>query len=243
MATTSSTTKSDRGELALGALGVAAFATIIVGAALAHYQAPVEGTLGIVQKIFYFHVPSAITSYVGFAMCAVGSIIYLLKPLRWADRLARAGAEVGVLMACLLLTSGPLWGYKSWGTYWEWEPRLTSMLLTFLIYVSYLLLRQFGGTGESSRRIGAVMGVLGMVGVGIVRVSVRLWGGVHPQVMTGEGAGIHPSMEPAFYTCFLGFFLLVVFLIALRMRIAAQSEAIEELHLRAGDLEYELEAR
>jgi len=224
-------------------LGVVAFATVLTGTALAHFHAPIEGTLGIVQKIFYFHVPAAISSYLGFVACAVGSIIYLLKPVRWADHLAHAGAELGVVMAALVLTSGPLWAYKSWGTWWEWEPRLTSMLLTVLIYVSYLLLRQFGGRGESARRIGAVMGVLGLVGIGIVRVSVRIWGGVHPQVMTGEGRGIHPSMRPAFYTCMVGFLLLAIFIIWMRMRVARQRDEIEDLHLHAGDLEYELEAR
>ena len=148
------------------AFGGVAFGLCLTGLALAHFHAPVEGTLGIVQKIFYFHVPAAISTYVGFMACAAGSLIYLLKPVRWADHMGRAGAEVGVLMALVVLTSGPLWAYKSWGTFWEWEPRLTSMLLTVMIYVSYLLLRQFGGTGEAARRIGAVMGVPGPGGSG-----------------------------------------------------------------------------
>jgi len=222
-------------------LGSLAFAGVLTGIVLTFWVAPVEGSLGIVQKIFYFHVPSAISSYIGFGLCGIASIAYLLKPAKWADRLAQAGAELGVVFATCVLITGPLWGYKSWGTYWEWEPRLTSMLLTFLIYVSYLLLRQFGGEGEMARKVGAIMGVLGLVGIGIIRISVTLWGGVHPQVVTGEGGGIHPSMKPAFYTCFVAFMVLSAVLIWLRVRIAQQADEIESLHLLAGDVEYDLE--
>jgi heme exporter protein C len=225
----------------LWALMGLSFALIFVGIVLAFFVAPVEGTLGIVQKIFYFHVPAAFSSYVGFVLCAVGSVSYLLRASRWSDRLAQAGAEVGVLFAAIVLITGPLWGYKSWGDYWEWEPRLTSMLLTFLIYCAYLLLRAFGGEGEVARKIGAVMGTLGVVGVVVVHISVRLWGGVHPQVMTGQGGGLHPLMKPAYFVCIFGFLALTSALIWLRMRLGAQHALIEDLHLRAADVEYDLE--
>lgn len=227
--------------LALWGLMGVSFVLILVGIVLAFFVAPVEATLGIVQKIFYFHVPAAFTSYLGFALCAVGSVAYLLKPSRWADHLGRAGAEIGVLFAAMVLISGPLWGYKSWGDYWEWEPRLTSMLLTFLIYCAYLLLRAFGGEGDVARKIGSVMGTLGVVGVIVVHVSVRLWGGVHPEVMTGKGGGIHPNMRPAYYVCIFGFLALASALVWLRMRLSAQAALVDELHLHAADVEYDLE--
>lgn len=227
-------------DLKLHILFVASLIAIVTGIYLAFYLAPVEGNLGIVQKIFYFHVPAAFATYLGFLLCALGSIIYLLKPRLWADRMARAGAEVGLLFGLIVLITGPLWAYKSWGHFWEWEPRLTSMLLTFLIYCSYLLLRAFGGTGDSARKIGAVMGVLGLVGVGVVRVSVKLWGGVHPQVVF-EGGGLHPDMYPPFYVCIVGFLLLAWALVWMRMNLQRDHEEIEALHLLAEDLEYELE--
>lgn len=217
------------------------FAIIIVGVLLAFFLAPVEGSLGIVQKIFYFHVPTAFSAYLGFALCTYGSVRYLLRPLPKYDHMARAGAEVGVLFAAMLLITGPLWAYKSWGDFWEWEPRLTSMLLTFLIYTSYLLLRSFGGTGDSARKIGAVMGTVGIVGVLIVRVAVKLWGGVHPQVVTGEGGGLHPDMKPAFLFCSIGFVMLAALLAWMRARLEARKDELEQLHLKASDIEYELE--
>ncbi len=228
-------------KLTLG-FSVATFAAVITTIALAFWVAPIEGQMGIVQKIFYFHVPSAVSSYLGFGLCGVASIFYLLKPSKWADRAARAGAEVGVVFGIAVLITGPLWGYKSWGTFWEWEPRLTSLLLTFLIYTSYLLLRQFGGEGDAARKVGAVMGVLGLVGIGIIRISVSLWGGLHPQVVTGKGGGLHPDMVPAFAMGMISFLMLSALLILLRMRLAYQAEELEELHLLAADIEYELDA-
>ena len=208
---------------------------------LAFWSAPTDGNMGIVQKIFYFHVPSAVASYIGFGLCTLGSIIYLLKPVDWADWVARAGAELGVLFASLVLITGPLWAYKSWGSFWEWEPRLTSMLLTFLMYWAYLLLRRFGGEGEIARKIGAVMGVLGLVGVALVRVSVELWGGIHPQVITGKGGGIAAAMVPPFAAAMTGFMLLALALILQRISMLRMETQIDQLHLRLTELEYDTE--
>src|SRR5690554_4579411 len=113
--------------------------------------APQEATMGIVQKIFYFHVPSAIASYVGFLIAFVASIAYLLTGRRGADVYARAGAEVGVLFCFMVVMSGPLWARKAWGAFWTGEPRLMLTLILLLIFLAYLVVRQLGGDSELTR--------------------------------------------------------------------------------------------
>src|SRR5215472_4829198 len=121
---------------ALAALGVLAF---VVTIGFIFLRAPVEARMGIVQKIFYFHVPSAYSMYIGAAACFVGSVGHLLRPSRevW-DALARAGAEVAVVFGAIVLVTGPLWAAKAWGYYWTWDPRLTSSMLQVMVYAAYL---------------------------------------------------------------------------------------------------------
>src|ERR1700681_1978526 len=126
--------------------------TFIVEIFFVFLKAPIEARMGIVQKIFYFHAPSAYAFYVGAAACFAGSIAYLVRPTDARDAFARAGAEAAVAFGAIVLTTGPLWGAKAWGTFWTWDPRLTTLLLSFLIYVSYLVLRSFAGEGAGERR-------------------------------------------------------------------------------------------
>ena len=105
--------------------------------------APIEKRMGIVQKIFYFHVPSWYAMYLGAGACFLGSLGYFFKATDARDAFARAGAEVAVVFGAIGLITGPLWGAKAWGTFWTWDPRLTTALLSFLIYAAYLVLRSF----------------------------------------------------------------------------------------------------
>jgi hypothetical protein len=115
-------------------------------------MAPVELQMGIVQKIFYFHVPSAYAMYVAFVVSAVGSAVYLWRrDERW-DALAVSGAEVGLIFVIIVLITGPLWARKAWGTYWTWDPRLTTTLLAGMIYVAFNVLRGLGQAGEAEKR-------------------------------------------------------------------------------------------
>ena len=120
-------------------------------------KAPIEARMGIVQKIFYFHVPSAYAMYLGATACFGGSVAYLLRPTDVRDAIARAGAEAAIVFGAVVLVTGPLWGAKAWGVYWTWDPRLTTALLSWLIYVSYTVLRSFSGDGPGERRIAAAL--------------------------------------------------------------------------------------
>ncbi len=183
-------------------------------------KTPIEARMGIVQKIFYFHVPSAYAMYIGAAACFFGSAAYLAQPTDKADALARAGAEAAVVFGSIVLTTGPLWGAKAWGAFWTWDPRLTTELLSVLIYVAYLVLRTFAGDGTGERRFAAALGVLGAANLPIIHYSVQKWGGQHPTVITGRGGGLSdPNMKIALAVGFLSFTLLAVILLWSRARL------------------------
>ncbi len=183
-------------------------------------ETPIEARMGIVQKIFYFHAPNAYAFYLGAGACFVGSIAYLVRPTDARDALARGGAEAAVAFGAVVLTTGPLWGAKAWGTFWTWDPRLTTMLLSFLIYLAYLVLRSFAGDGTGERRFAAALGVLGAANLPIIHFSVQKWGGQHPVVIAGSGGGLqHPAMKIALGLGFFAFTLLAVLVIWVRARV------------------------
>ena len=173
-------------------------ATFVIEILFVFLSTPVEARMGIVQKIFYFHVPSAYAMYLGATACFLGSVGYLARPSDASDALARAGAEVAVVFGAIVLMTGPLWGAKAWGVFWTWDPRLTTSLLSVLIYVAYLVLRAFAGDGEGERKFAAALGVLGAANLPIIHFSVQKWGGQHPTVITGRGGGLQdPNMKIA----------------------------------------------
>ncbi len=200
-------------------------------------KAPIEARMGIVQKIFYFHVPSAYAMYIGAAACFFGSAIYRARPTDTADALARAGAEAAVVFGVIVLTTGPLWGAKAWGTFWTWDPRLTTELLSVLIYVAYLVLRSFAGDGTGERRFAAALGVLGAANLPIIHYSVQKWGGQHPTVITGRGGGLsHPDMKIALAMGFVAFTLLAIVLLWSRTRLEIVQSRLRRAEEDAIDL-------
>jgi heme exporter protein C len=201
------------------------------------FRTPVEASMGIVQKIFYFHVPAAYSMYVGAAACFVGSAGYLYDGRRGWDALARAGAEVAVAMGVIVLVTGPLWAAKAWGVYWTWDPRLTTSMLSVLLYVAYVVLRLFTGEGDAERKFAAALGVLGAANLPIIHFSVQKWGGNHPKVITSGGGGLqHPDMKLGLGLGFLSFTLLAIVLLWWRMRIDLASSRLAELEQEALEL-------
>jgi heme exporter protein C len=197
--------------------------------------APVEQQMGVVQKIFYFHVPCANAMYMGFLTCSIASIGYLAKrDDRW-DAVAVAGAEIGMLFCLAVLVTGPLWGRKAWGVYWTWDPRLTSTLLEAMIFFAYLVLRSFGSLGEIEKRFAAGLAVVGMLDIPVIKYSVQRWRGTHPTVISGKGGGIHPDMKPALLFGFLFVLLLAVALIWMRARAERLRQSVTALELEAAE--------
>lgn len=182
---------------------------------------------GLAQKIFYFHVPAAYAMYVAGGVCFFASAAYLIRPSDVRDSWATAGAEVAVVFGGLVLTSGPLWAKKAWGVYWTWDPRLTSLLLTVLIYAALTLLRRFSGQGEAERKFAAAFGVLGTALLPIVHYSVKLWRGNHPTVVGRGGGGLDPTMLRTFLIGFVPMTLLCLLLLWLRKNLALSSARLE----------------
>lgn len=219
--------------------GLVAATAATVTAAL--YQifvvAPVELQMGIVQKIFYFHVPSAYAMYVGFFLSGVGSALYLARRAERWDALAVAAAEVGVVFCAIVLITGPLWARKAWGVYWTWDPRLTTTLLAGMIFIAYLSLRSFGQAGEAERRFSAALAIVGLCLLPVIHFSVQRWRGQHPTVISRGGGGLDPQMVPALVTSFVAFTLLVAVLVWARVRLEVDRRRLEGLELDAALLE------
>jgi heme exporter protein C len=215
------------------ALGVALFSYLFW---FVFTRAPVAQLAagGLAQKIFYFHVPSAYAMYLCGVVCFVGSAGYLLKTTdRW-NAWARAGAECATLFGVIVLTSGPLWAKKAWGVYWTWDPRLTTSLLSVLVYAAIVILRAFSGDGQAERKFAAALGVLGTVNLPIIHYSVRKWGGNHPTVITQGGGGLgHPDMKLALGLGFLALTVLAVLLLWSRARLLDLSSRVARAEERA----------
>jgi heme exporter protein C len=218
--------KSDIGFFAVTCLCAVA---IVAAIHLVFFRAPTELTMGVVQKIFYFHVPAAYAMYLGAGACFLGSAAYFLSPTDRRDAIAKAGAQIAVLFGFVVLTTGPLWAAKAWGRYWTWDPRLTTSLLSVLIYVAYVILRSFAGDGEAEKKFAAALGVLGAANLPIIHYSVRKWSGQHPRVISQGGGGIAPEMVTALMAGFVAFTLLFVVLLWLKTRIELADTRLRHL--------------
>ncbi|WP_437593109.1 cytochrome c biogenesis protein [Sorangium sp. So ce1000] len=219
-----------------------AFSVLLAASALAiigtlhfvAYVVPTEATMGIVQKIFYFHAPAGYAMYLGATVCFIGSAGYLARGTQRWDSLAKAGAEVAVAMGVIVLVTGPLWAAKAWGVYWTWDPRLTTSLLSVLIYIAYVVLRAFTGDSDAERKFAAALGILGAANLPIIHYSVKMWGGNHPTVIMGKGGGLgHPDMKIALGFGFLSFTLLTLALVWARYRVDLASARLAELEQEA----------
>ena len=194
-------------------------------------KTPADVNLGIVQKIFYFHVGSAFAMLLGLTAASIMSLVDLIKPSDTVDAWARGFLEVGVVFALCLLTSGPLWARKSWGMYWTWEPRLTLSLLVTLLAISVLMLRALAKDSAVGRRVGAAMAVMGAPASYLIHVAVKWWGGNHPQVI--QGGGIQSSeMRIAFWLAVAGILSFAGVLVVTRVRSIRLQQSIERLNLQ-----------
>ncbi len=198
----------------LSALGVA-----LVG--LLHWQVfywvPTEATMGVVQRIFYIHVPAAWVAFLAFGIVALTGAVYLWLGDDRLDAAGVAAAEGGMVFTTVVLLTGPLWGKIAWGTWWTWEPRLTLTLLLWFIYLGYFMVRRSVESPERGKKLAAVVGIVGAVDIPLIHVSVVWFRSLHPEpvVMKAEGPTLHPDMLSTLFTglgaltlLFLGLFLL-----------------------------------
>lgn len=221
------------GGAVIGLLAIAVFFALFVAREAA------EEMGGPLQRIFYFHVPSAWAAYLGFAVVLIGSMAYLRTEARRWDLLAHGAAEIGVIFTTIVLITGPIWARPVWGTWWQWDARLTSTLVMWLTYVGYLFLRATATDRSAAGRLGAVVGIVGFINIPIVHFSVQWWRTLHPSGPTpanlATGSGLGGPELLAFFTSLAAFTLLFVWLLALRVEVGRLSDEVEtaELHLSA----------
>jgi heme exporter protein C len=206
-------------------------AALLAGSPIVIAYADVESTMGLVQKIFYYHVPSWIVMFTSVFICGLASVVYLFRHRPEADHLAAASGELAVLFGLMGLVTGPLWARKAWGVWWQWDARLTMALLVELIFSAYLLVRRYGGPG--SDKLAAAMAIFGMANVPFVYVSVNIWRTVHPLNTVVPSLG--PGMFGAFWYCSATFMLLFILLLTVRIGLERQRARLDELYLAEED--------
>jgi heme exporter protein C len=196
-------------------------------------RTPIEPVMGKIQKIFYFHVPTAWLLMISTLVCGWASIKYLLRGSARADSLALASAEIGVLFGLCALVSGPLWGKVAWGKYWTWDARQTTTLLLELLLLAYLLARKYGG--PAARKLAAALALFAAADVPLVYLSATWWRTLHPS--TAVVPKLDPAMRPALYLSLL--FLLIVWglLLAARLRLETIRHTIADLEIAVEDAE------
>jgi heme exporter protein C len=202
---------------------------------LALVVAPTERTMGDVQRIFYYHVPSAWTAFLLFSVNLVASVIYLVRRSAKADAVALVSAEVGVVFCTIVLVTGPIWARPVWGIWWTWDLRLTLTLVLWLIYVSYLVLRKFSDSSQTPK-LAAVLAIFGALDVPLVYFSIWFFRTQHPQPVIGGGGSLDPRMLHVLLINWLAFscFAFVVcwwrYRLEILQREVDELESLESLH-------------
>jgi heme exporter protein C len=224
---------SEKFQLRLDAvLGV----ILVLGMTLALYMAfigtPREATMGDLQRIFYFHVPAAITGLTAFAINFIASLMYIFRKNRWWDNLAISAAEIGVMFLAMVLVTGPIWAKPVWFIWWTWSPRLTSSLILCLLYIAYLLIRNYIEDPDRKATISAVFGIVAFLDAPLVWFSIRWWRDIHPSPMLETG-GLSTAMRPAFLICWAAFQVLLVYLLRRRFFLQSLQDELEWLERQA----------
>ena len=192
----------------------------------AFVYAPEERIMGVVQRIFYFHVASAWTGLLSFFFVFIGAVLYLWKKDPKYDRFSHVAVELGVVYFTIVLITGPIWAKPVWGAWWTWDPRLTSTFVLFLIYIAYLLLRSSLKEHPSVRTYAAVYGIIGFVDVPIVWMSIHWWRTIHPKVITPEKVALDPKMWTSVLVCFGVLLFLYFVLFRLRLNLETLREQV-----------------
>lgn len=206
--------------LALGAL-------VVLWGALVY--APTEKTMGDVQRIFYLHVPSAMNAALAYFVAMVAGIAFLVTRKDTWDRIGRTCVETGTLWATIVLVTGPIWARPAWGTWWTWEPRLTTTLIAWLIYVGAIVVRRVAGDPQQAARLAAVIAIIGFVDLPIIYKSVDWWRGNHPIVLGKGGGGLAPEMATALWMGMVGVTAIHVTIVLLRWRLARVEDETDAL--------------
>jgi ABC-type transport system involved in cytochrome c biogenesis, permease component len=207
------------------------FIGIIASLYTAFIYAPTESVMGHVQRIFYFHMGTVWVATIAFIIVFVASIQYLRKESRHWDILALSSAEIGVLFITLTIITGSIWAKPVWGTWWTWDPQLTTTFILWILYAVYLILRSAAGNDVRKAKFAAVFGIIAFIDLPLVYVSARLMRGISPVVFGPGGGGIAPEMMVALLVSLVSFTLLFVLLLKQRMDIEKMKDDLARLKL------------
>jgi len=216
-------------ERLLTVLTVLTTVAILISLFLVFLWAPTERTMGPIQRVFYFHVPSAWVAFLAFAVAAVAGLLFLTRRQDHWDRVGLASVELGIVFSTVALISGSIWARPIWNTWWTWDPRLTTTLVMWIYYVATVLLRQMVDNPERGARFGAVLALVGFVNVPLVFLTIRLWRTIHPVLFTSEGFGLAPEMLVTLLVSLLAFTLLYFCLLAIRVQLASCEAHLAQL--------------
>jgi heme exporter protein C len=208
--------------------------SLIAALVLVFLYAPTEAAMGDVQRIFYFHVPSAWVGFLAFFVTLVAGVSYLRSRQRHWDLLGASSAEIGLVFTAMAVITGSLWAKPTWNAWWPWaqEPRLVLVTILLLVYLAYFVLRSFVDEEEQRARFAAVYGILAFASVPFTFLSVRVWQRLHPVVFGQRGASLSPRMLSVFMFCLFAFTVLYLALLALRFRMASLSDQLGDLKRR-----------
>ena len=191
--------------------------------------APTDAVLCHVHRVFYFHVPIAVMSFLAFFVVFLGSLMYLIKRTPKWDAIAHASAEVGVVFVTLALITGIIWARPIWNTWWTWEPRLTTTLILWLIYVAYLMVRSYAPSQSKGAVYAAVMGIVGFIDVPIVYYSVVWWRSIHPSPVVGpfaEADALDGTMALILLYSFITFCFFFAYMVMERMELRKTEDEV-----------------
>jgi heme exporter protein C len=215
--------------------GAVAILLVISGGYAAFFIAPTERTMGVLQRIFYFHAATAWAGMDAFFLCFVCNLLYVFKRQQRYDSLGVASAEVGLACTTVVLLTGPIWAKPAWGIWWTWDARLTSTFVLWLLYVSYLLLRSLIEEPDRRALLGALFGIFAYIDVPLVFFSIRWWRTQHPApvIMGGPGSGLDPTMSKVFFFNVLAMHVFALFLIMERYVLEKMKAEVEILQREA----------
>lgn len=207
-------------------LDIICFIMVSIALYFVFIYAPTEQVMGVVQKIFYFHVASAWIGFFGFFVTFICSIGLFITNRYIFDDIASASAEIGVIFCTIVLITGPIWAKPIWGTWWTWDPRLTTTLILWFIYIGYIMLRNFVDEEDKRAKFSAALGIIGFVDVPIVFLSIRWWRTIHPNVLQKGGGGLAPEMLTTLLISVAAFTLIYIVFMVKTLKIKRLEKAV-----------------
>lgn len=228
-------------SLFLTILDVITVFLLIIATWMVFFYAPMEATMGQVQRVFYFHVAAGWVGMLGFIAAAICGIIYLINGKRFWDIVELAAVEIGMVFAFINVVTGSIWARPIWNTWWTWDPRLTTATIMLLIYAAYLMLRAGIDDPDRRARFGAIYAILGSLSVPLTYFSARLFRTIHPIVIGSEQQGVTgefamtPEMTQTFMFALLTFSIIFIDLMWHRIRLGKLAQTVEELKIKVMD--------